>query len=186
MPMTLPSRPRPPSRERCRSAGRRCSGATAAPTAPSSIPCARPASIAARPAPRGWRGARTSRFHASCADGRARRLPRLQALPARTSRRWPSARRRGRRGLPPHRRGRGACRASPRSPTAAGLSRFHFHRVFKAVTGVTPQGLRARRIAPSACATSLPRARHGDRGDLRRRLQFERPLLCRRRRRCSA
>src|SRR5579863_701416 len=58
---------------------------------------------------------------------------------------------------------------------AAGMSRFHFHRVFKRVTGLTPRG-----YAAAARGTAAPR--HGDGSDLRRRLQFERPLLRRRRR----
>ena len=62
---------------------------------------------------------------------------------------------------------------------AAGLSRFHFHRVFKAVTGVTPKAYadahRGKRVrAELACS------RHRDRGDLRRGLQLQRPLLRRR------
>ena len=58
----------------------------------------------------------------------------------------------------------------------AGLSPHHFHRVFKAVTGLTPQGLR--RGAPRrARARRAAGGGDGDRGDLRRRLQLQRPLL---------
>ena len=40
---------------------------------------------------------------------------------------------------------------------AAGMSRFHFHRVFKAVTGVTPKAYARRAARRSACATSWRR-----------------------------
>ena len=58
---------------------------------------------------------------------------------------------------------------------AAGMSPFHFHRVFKSVTGVTPKAY--------AAASRAQRVRHEltrsptvTRGDLRRRLQLERPV----------
>ena len=59
---------------------------------------------------------------------------------------------------------------------AAGLSRFHFHRVFKAVTGVTPKAYAAAHRGKRVRA-ELDANRHRHRGDLRRRLQFERPVL---------
>ena len=62
----------------------------------------------------------------------------------------------------------------------AGLSAFHFHRVFKAVTGVTPKAYAAAHRAKRVRAELRPQ-RHGDRGDLRRRLQLERAVLRERR-----
>ena len=77
-------------------------------------------------------------------------LPRLQALPARQARRARSASRGGQAGVR-------ADRAAEEAPklaelaASAGLSPFHFHRVFKTVTGVTPKAYaaqtRARRAA---------------------------------------
>ena len=58
----------------------------------------------------------------------------------------------------------------------AGLSAYHLHRVFKAVTGLTPQGVRdsaSRQARPSRARS----ARYGNRGDLRRRVQLQRALL---------
>ena len=58
----------------------------------------------------------------------------------------------------------------------AGLSAFHLHRVFKAITGVTPKQYatahRTRRIK-----SELSRRRHRDRSDLWRGLQLEWSLL---------
>jgi len=58
---------------------------------------------------------------------------------------------------------------------SAGMSRFHFHRVFRTVTGLTPKPT-PRLTARGACARRCAKL-HGDRGDLRRRLQFERAFL---------
>ena len=56
------------------------------------------------------------------------------------------------------------------------MSRFHFHRVFKARTGRDPEGLRG--CAPGgARARRARRRRDRHRGDLRRGLQLQRPLL---------
>ena len=61
---------------------------------------------------------------------------------------------------------------------SVGMSRFHFHRVFKAITGRDAQGLCG--SAPRRPGSRrIDAKRHGDRCDLRRRLQFQRPLLCR-------
>ena len=64
----------------------------------------------------------------------------------------------------------------------ARLSPYHLHRVFKADHRPDAQGPMRRRIARSACGDELEPQRHGDRGDLRRRLQLQRPLLRRGRR----
>ena len=64
---------------------------------------------------------------------------------------------------------------------SAGLSRFHFHRVFRAVTGVTPKAYPA--AAPRPAPAPVARlGRHRDGGALRCRLQRPQPLLrgCRR------
>ena len=57
----------------------------------------------------------------------------------------------------------------------AGLSPHHFHRVFKAATGVTPRAYaaahRTRRVQDGM------KVAHRDRGHLRRRLQLRQPLL---------
>ena len=56
------------------------------------------------------------------------------------------------------------------------MSPFHFHRVFKKVTGVTPKAYAAQMQARRA-ADELAHGRDGHRGDLRRRVQFFEPLL---------
>ena len=59
---------------------------------------------------------------------------------------------------------------------SAGMSVFHFHRVFQAVAGVTPRGLRRRPSGRAAArAASRRRKRHG--GGLRRGLLLLRPFL---------
>lgn len=50
---------------------------------------------------------------------------------------------------------------------AAGMSRFHFHRVFKTITGVTPEPMR-RPTAPSGCGTNCPGATPSQRQSLKR------------------
>ena len=125
-----------------RRAGTRCSAAIARRTARSSIPCARPASIAGRRARHACPGARTSRFHQTCADAeRAGFRPCKRCRPnepARADRQAAAV--------------ATACRlieAAEEVPSldvlarAADMSRFHFHRVFKAVTGVTPKAYAA-------------------------------------------
>ena len=100
--------------------------------------------------------ARTARpenvaFHATCAEGRGRGLPTVPALPperadarsapGRGGWRAPAAR-----SMRPRRP-----RPSTRLAKEAGMSAFHFHRVFKAATGVTPKAYadarRAERLA---------------------------------------
>ena len=98
----------------------------------------RPSCAARRPNPK------NVRFHRDRGRSRARRVPAVQALQA-----GPAAARRaaggaGRRDLP--RSSKDAERhadARRRSPERAGLSPYHFHRVFKAVTGVTPKAYAA-------------------------------------------
>ena len=112
-------------------------------------------------------------------DMRGRRaggLPPVQALQARPAARWPSSRRRWSPSLPPH-RGSGRAAESRHSwRPCGGLSPYHLHRVFKAITGLTPRAYaaahRAKRVREHA-----RQGRHGDRGHLRRRLQLQRPLL---------
>ena len=59
---------------------------------------------------------------------------------------------------------------------SAGLSPFHFHRVFKKVAGVTPKAFAAQMRARRA-AENLAHRRDGHRGDLRRGVQLLEPLL---------
>ena len=124
-------------------------------------------------------------FHATVAASRGGRLPRLQALHAQRDRRWPSStpppwRRPAAPSRPPR-----SCRRSTSWRRTAGMSRYHFHRVFKAVTGLTPKAYaaahRARRVREE-----LAQGEHRDRGDLRGRLQLEQPFLREVRRRSSA
>ena len=133
-----------------RSAGRRSSAAIRRSTASSCSPCARPESIAARAAPPGRPSGRTSR------SSRPALKPRQRATaPANAAGPTSSAR--------PIRKCRRSAQACERIETAeeapklaelaagAGLSPYHFHRVFKAITGVTPKAYaaetRARRAA---------------------------------------
>ena len=59
---------------------------------------------------------------------------------------------------------------------AVGMSRFHFHRVFKAVTGLTPRAYAtAHRYEPRPQRADAKRDGHGC--HLRRRLQFQRAFL---------
>ena len=58
----------------------------------------------------------------------------------------------------------------------AGMSVYHLHRVFKAITGLTPKGLCSCAAVRNACGANL-RRRDGHRSDLWRRLQLRRPLL---------
>ena len=58
----------------------------------------------------------------------------------------------------------------------AGMSRFHFHRVFKAATGCTPRAYAADRRA-NRMRDGAARRQHGNRRHLRRRVQLERPVL---------
>ncbi len=138
----------------------------------------RPASIAGPPAQRGQANPRNVRFHA----GR----PRSEAAGFRACKRCrpnsrSSAERHARRSRP---RPAGMIEAAEEPltsdaawPRAVGLSPLHFHRLFKAATGLTPKAYadahRAGRVArgPGRAAGS------GDRGHLRRRLQLRRPLL---------
>ena len=90
------------------------------------------------------------RFHATGGEAAAAGLPALQAMQARPAVAGGAARGEGYRGMPAH-------RDAPRAPSLerlarqAGMSAFHFHRVFKAVTGVTPREY-AWRTAPAGCA----------------------------------
>ena len=114
-------------------------------------------------------------LHDSLESARATGLPALQALQpgraiGRSRERGP-----GREGVPDHRGERR--RAFPRGTgRAVGRSPSYFHRVFKATTGLTPKDYAAaapRQEGPPG--TGLRQHRH--RGDLRRRLQFQRSLL---------
>lgn len=58
----------------------------------------------------------------------------------------------------------------------AGLSAYHFHRLFKKVTGLTPKSY-AVAHREKLLRTALARSRTGDRSDLRRRIQLEWALL---------
>ena len=133
-----------------KSAGRRSSAAIPHSTASSCSPSAPPASIAGRAAPRGRRSGRTS--HSS----RPARTPRRRATaPASAAGPTSSAR-----PIRKSRRSSGRANGSKRAEEApkladlaasVGLSPYHFHRVFKAITGVTPKAYaaetRARRAA---------------------------------------
>ena len=66
----------------------------------------------------------------------------------------------------------------------AGMSRYHFHRTFKAITGRNAARLRGG-PACGAGARDARARRLGDERDLRRRVQFRRPLLRQRSTGCS-
>ena len=77
---------------------------------------------------------RTSAFHATGEEAeRAGFRPCKRCKPDQPAARRATCRH-GRGDLPPHRGGRGDARASTNSPRRAGMSTYHFHRVFKAVT----------------------------------------------------
>ena len=59
---------------------------------------------------------------------------------------------------------------------AAGLSTYHFHRVFKAVTGLTPRAYAAAHRSAEGARRAVEE-QHRDRGHLRSRLQLQQPLL---------
>ena len=59
----------------------------------------------------------------------------------------------------------------------AGLSPYHFHRVFKAVTGVTPGRMARRRDAARDPQRTQEEEQDRDRGNLRCRIQFRRTVL---------
>ena len=158
-----------------RSAGRRSSAATRPSTGNSSSPSARPASIAGRAAPPGPPNARTCRStprreaaaragYRACKRCRPDKLgasdPKVEAV-------------------------RRACEmiaAAEEAPkladlaAGAGMSPFHFHRLFKKVAGVTPKAYAAQMQARRA-RRRLRTARDGHRGDLRRGVQLLEPLL---------
>ena len=71
--------------------------------------------------------------------GGGRRAPALQALPPDRGSLGLAAYRGGREGLRADARAATPCRASPNSPRRPAISRFHFHRVFKQITGATPR-----------------------------------------------
>ena len=91
-------------------------------------------------------------FHASPAAAETAGFRPCKRTAARTRRRSPSARPRRSPGHAGRSNGPDATPGLPRKALAkaAGMSRFHFHRVFKAVTGVTPKAYadahRARRV----------------------------------------
>ena len=138
---------------RTRRGGRRYAAATRPSTASSSSPSGPPASIAGRAAPRGRRSARMSSFFATAAAAeragyRACKRCRPDKLGARRSAR---SRRSGGRAS-----GSTQAEEAPKLAdlaASAGLSPFHFHRLFKEVTGVTPKAyaaqMQARRAADS-------------------------------------
>ena len=126
-----------------------------------SSPSAPPESIAARAAPRARRGARTSSFfptadaaekagYRACKRCRPDRLgapdPKVQAV---------------RRACAEIEQAEEAPRLADLA-ASAGLSPYHFHRVFKAITGVTPKAYGAQTRARRA-ATICARARRSPR-----------------------
>ena len=145
---------------------------------------ARPASFAARAAPRGRQNGKTSLSSRPGAAGREGGLPRLQALPARQARRARSASRGGEARVRADRsrpRSAQACRPrGQRGPEPLPLpSRLQGHH------RRDPEGLCGR----DAGAPRRGRAAHGGDGhgsDLRRGLQFLEPLLREHGRRASA
>ncbi len=58
---------------------------------------------------------------------------------------------------------------------ASAMSRFHFHRIFKAYTGITPK---AYAVAGRAPVARVGGGADGDRRHLRCRIRLERALLC--------
>ena len=140
---------------RRRSMGGRPSPGSAGRRRSSSTRCGRRACTAGRPAPPGAPGARTSD-----SIGRRRRPRRPASARAGAAGRpgRPRAAARGGRGQGlPADRGGGDAAGLDALAEAAGMSRFHFHRVFKAITGVTPKAYAAAH-RPAACATSWRRA----------------------------
>ena len=108
---------------------------------------------------------------------RARRFPALQALPSGSSESDRAARRYRSRAPAARSRPRSACRRWQSLAAEAGMSAWHFHRVFKAVTGLTPRAIRAGASRPPCAPGAHPRGqRH--RCDLRGGLQLERAVLC--------
>jgi AraC family transcriptional regulator, regulatory protein of adaptative response / methylated-DNA-[protein]-cysteine methyltransferase len=59
---------------------------------------------------------------------------------------------------------------------AVGRGSSYFHHLFKSTMGLTPKGLR-RRTSRGEGSKGPGKRQHRDRGDLRRRLQFERTFL---------
>ena len=98
-------------------------------------------------------------FHATAAEAERGRLSALQALQAGPAVAGRAARRDGRRGLPLHRSAPRRRRRSTELAERAGLSAFHFHRVFKAVTGLTPKAYAAAHRA-GRVRDELARQRH--------------------------
>ena len=136
-----------------------------------------PAVVRRPPPPPGERG--LPRHHRR---RRAGRLPPLPPVPAGRGPRGRAPGRHHRRRLPGHRGRRRAGRAAPSADdlaAAAGMTRSHFHRSFKAVTGLTPKAyateVRNRRVREALAGSR--RRRHRHRRHLRRRLQLQRPLL---------
>ena len=97
-------------------------------------------------------------FHATRADAEQAGLPPVQALQARPAGAGRAARGEGRRGLPADRGRRRSRRASTSWRATVGLSPYHFHRVFKAVTGVTPKAYAAAHRAERVRERADPRA----------------------------
>ena len=99
--------------------------------------------LPARPARRAARGARTCAFHATAPTPSGRASGRASAA-ARTR---PSLAERQAaavaEGLPADREAEELPSLDDARASAPGMSRFHFHRVFKAVTGVTPKAYAA-------------------------------------------
>ena len=61
--------------------------------------------------------------------------------------------------------------------TAVGMSPYHFHRRFKAITGLTPKAFGAAHRAQRIAGGTGRRWRQRDAGHPRRRIQFEQPVL---------
>ena len=105
--------------------------------------CGRPASTAGRPVPRDWRSADNVRFHSTRADAeRAGFRPCKRCRPDEPPLCRATARRRDPR-LPTHRDCGSRSRLCQDWPHRVNMSPFHFHRVFKMLTGVTPKAYAA-------------------------------------------
>ena len=138
-------------------------------------------SCAARPALR-----KNVAFHASCAEAEAAGFRAcLRCKPDQP----PLAERHaagGGAGLPPDRRGRARRPTSTALAQACGMSRFHFHRIFKAHTGITPKAYAAAAPRARACSEALAEAPSVTDAIYAAGFNSSGALLCRRRTACWA